>query len=141
MTSAGLSGADVDQALGALRAAWGVTHTVVYDPAPGAGAPRWRAWRLGGAGAMITGETPDELASRLVADLAAAAGARLRGAGPEDPLARRDRFEAAHPEITIAAPETHASMWTARRGTRVVARACQLGGLLDILERPDGGAR
>ena len=54
-------------------------------------------------------------------------------AGPEDPLVRRRRFEEAHPDITIAEPETHGSLWTARRGGKLLASDYQLGGLLDAL--------
>ena len=61
-------GVDVPKALEALRAEWGEKYTVCYDSAPGTGGGRWRAWRLGGIGVMITGETPDELAAAIRAD-------------------------------------------------------------------------
>lgn len=61
---------DVDKALEALRATWGETHVITYDQAV---APRWRAWRRDCIGVMTGGDTPDELASRLVAGLAGGA--------------------------------------------------------------------
>jgi hypothetical protein len=56
------------------------------------------------------------------------------GTGPGDPVMRRQRFEAAHPGITITPPETHASLWTARQDGKILASDYQLGGLLDALE-------
>ena len=56
------------------------------------------------------------------------------GTGPDDAVMRRQRFETAHPDITITAPETHASLWTARRDGAILAADYQLGTLLDTLE-------
>jgi len=56
------------------------------------------------------------------------------GGDPDEPLVRRARFEAAHPDITIMPPETHASPWTAWQGGQKIASAWMLGGLLDALE-------
>ena len=49
---------------------------------------------------------------------------------------RRQRFEGAHPGITITPPETHASLWTARdrEGGKLLASGYQLGELLDALD-------
>jgi hypothetical protein len=48
---------------------------------------------------------------------------------------------AAHPDVTIAAPETHASLWKARRDGKVLASRYMLASLLDALEQMDGGPR
>jgi hypothetical protein len=69
----GVFDVDVDKALEALRAAWGDAYTITYDQAPASGA-RWRAWRLDRSGDMISGETPDELASHLAADMTRGSG-------------------------------------------------------------------
>ena len=61
---------DVQKALEALRAEWGEEYTVCYDSTSGIGGGRWRAWRLGGIGAMIAGKTPDELGTAIRADWA-----------------------------------------------------------------------
>jgi hypothetical protein len=55
------------------------------------------------------------------------------GTGTEDPVARRRRFEEAHPDVTISPPETHASLWTARQDGKILASGYQLGHLLDAL--------
>jgi len=51
-----------------------------------------------------------------------------------DDLKRRRLFEAAHPDVTISPPETHASPWTARREGKILAAEYQLGDLLDSLK-------
>ncbi len=51
-----------------------------------------------------------------------------------DDLERRRAFEAAHPDVTISPPETHASPWIARQGGKIMTVADQLGQLLDMLE-------
>jgi hypothetical protein len=55
---------------------------------------------------------------------------------PDDLLLqqRRRAFEAAHPDVTITPPETHASMWTARQFGSILASDYQLGALLGTLE-------
>jgi hypothetical protein len=61
---------------------------------------------------------------------------------PEDSVVRRQRFEAAHPEITITPPGPGRLLWTARAGGRVLAAAYWLDQLLDDLawlEGPEGG--
>ncbi|HEY6316246.1 MAG TPA: hypothetical protein VIY52_36305 [Streptosporangiaceae bacterium] len=63
----GASDVDVDRALDALRGTWGGAYAVGYDSTTGISGGRWRAWRLGGGG-MVTGETPDELATAIRAD-------------------------------------------------------------------------
>jgi hypothetical protein len=55
------------------------------------------------------------------------------GTGPGDAVIRRQRFEHAHPDITVTPPETHASMWIARQDGIIVASDYHLGGLLDAL--------
>jgi hypothetical protein len=63
------------------------------------------------------------------------------GAGPDDgAVIRRQRFEAQHPEITITAPETHASLWTARQDGSILASDYQLAGLLGALDWLLGGS-
>ncbi len=57
----------------------------------------------------------------------------LRGHPAPDDLQRRRAFETAHPDVTISAPETHASLWVARRDGKILASGYQLGGLLDSL--------
>jgi len=57
------------------------------------------------------------------------------GSGPEDAVLRRQRFEAAHPEIMITPPGTLAPMWTAYRDDKSLARRYHLGALLDELGR------
>jgi hypothetical protein len=47
---------------------------------------------------------------------------------------RRERFEAAHPEIAIIPPETHAARWTARCDAKILARQYELSALLDALD-------
>jgi hypothetical protein len=59
---------------------------------------------------------------------------RVVGSGADDTVLRRERFEAAHPEIAITSPRTHASMWTAHRDGEIVASQYQLGALLDTLD-------
>ena len=49
------------------------------------------------------------------------------------PWRARRRFEQEHPDIAISPPETHASLWTARRDGKILASDYQLGGLLDAL--------
>jgi hypothetical protein len=53
--------ADGERPLEALRQAWGDAYVICFDDAPGAGRPRWRAWRLGSSRTMVTGTTPGEL--------------------------------------------------------------------------------
>jgi hypothetical protein len=58
---------------------------------------------------------------------------------PEDQVVRRERFEAAHPEIVISAPDYSKGdlRWTARRkddSARPLSTACDLEDLLDELE-------
>jgi hypothetical protein len=60
--------ADGERPLEALRRAWGGAYAICFDDAPGAGGARWRAWRLGGAGTMVTGTTPGELDAAIRAD-------------------------------------------------------------------------
>jgi hypothetical protein len=57
------------------------------------------------------------------------------GSGPEDAVLRRQRFEAAHPEIMITPPGTLAPMWAAYRDGTSLARRYHLGALLDELGR------
>ena len=58
---------DTDKALDALRAEWGGEYTVCYDCTTDL-TDRWRAWRLGSIGVMLSGETPDKLAAAIRAD-------------------------------------------------------------------------
>jgi hypothetical protein len=60
---------------------------------------------------------------------------RVVGSGLEDAVLRRQRFEAAHPEIMITPPGTLAPMWTAYRDGKSLARRYHLGPLLDELGR------
>jgi hypothetical protein len=55
---------------------------------------------------------------------------------PTDPLERRRAFERTHPDVVITPPETHASMWTARRKGegKILASGYQLTDLLDALD-------
>lgn len=63
------------------------------------------------------------------------AGPRLAlTAAADDVLARRERYELDHPDVSISPPETHASLWIARRGGRILASHYQLAGLLDALD-------
>jgi hypothetical protein len=72
---------------------------------------------------------------------AASSGAqpRLRlvpsGLDLEDMVLRKRRFEAAHPEIVITAPGTHALTWTAYRDGSSLASRYHLDALLDELGR------
>ena len=70
---------------------------------------------------------------------AASSDARPRlhvvGSGPEDAVLRRQRFEAAHPEIVITPPGTLAPMWIAYHDGKPLARRYHLGALLDELGR------
>jgi hypothetical protein len=61
----GVSGAGPDRAADALRQAWGQEYDIGF--ADGA----WRAYRLDGGGNLLTGPTPDELATAIRADWAA----------------------------------------------------------------------
>ena len=61
---------DEGRVLEALRLAWGGAYTVCFDDSLHAGAGRWRAWRLGGDGMMLSGSTPDELNAAIRADCA-----------------------------------------------------------------------
>jgi hypothetical protein len=54
--------------------------------------------------------------------------------GQPDDIERRRAFEAAHPDITISPPETHASLWKAWRGGKILATGYHLGDLLDSLD-------
>ena len=61
--------------------------------------------------------------------------AALRGLpSPSEDLERRRAFETAYPDVTISPPETHANLWTARRGGKILASGYQLGDLLDSLD-------
>ena len=53
--------------------------------------------------------------------------------GEPDQLQRRERFGAAHPDIIISPPETHALLWAARRDGKILASGYMLGDLLDSL--------
>jgi hypothetical protein len=61
-------------------------------------------------------------------------GLRAISGHGDDAGIRRRRFEQAHPDITITPPETHASLWKARRDGKILASDYQLGALLDSLE-------
>jgi hypothetical protein len=64
---------------------------------------------------------------------------RLGGGNPEeDTVVRRQRFEAAHPEITLTPPGAGTAFWTARRDGEILASHHDLGRLLDALERLTG---
>jgi hypothetical protein len=69
----------------------------------------------------------------------AAAWLAVTGAG--DAQDRRRRFEADHPDVEISAPETHASLWTARRAGRILASDYQLDALMDALDWLTGRPR
>jgi hypothetical protein len=64
--------------------------------------------------------------------------ARLHAAGgrqdDDDAVARRQRFEETHPDVTISPPETHASLWTARRDGKILATGYHLCDLMDTLD-------
>jgi hypothetical protein len=66
---------DKEQALDALRLTWGGSYTVAFDEGPGGDRPRWRAWRGGDGGTMLTGTTPDELNAAIRADCTRGGGA------------------------------------------------------------------
>ena len=51
---------------------------------------------------------------------------------------RRQRFEAAHPEITLTPPGARTAFWTARRDGEILASHHDLGRLLDALGRLTG---
>ena len=58
------------------------------------------------------------------------------GAGSEDAVVRRERFEADHPEVHISREH---SLWYAYLGDQKVAGPCYwLGRLLDALEAGSG---
>jgi hypothetical protein len=59
---------------------------------------------------------------------------RLVGSDTDDTVLRRQRFEAAHPEIAIDPPRTHASTWTAYRDGELLSSQYQLAALLDTLD-------
>lgn len=56
---------------------------------------------------------------------------------PGDPLERRKRFEAEHPEITIKPPGPGHPWWTAHRDSQQIASAYQLSALMDKLTGED----
>lgn len=89
-------------------------------------------------GTLIAGRAEGAREGRTVRR-AASSDARPRlhvvGSGPEDAVPRRQRFEAAHPEIMITPPGTLAPMWTAYRDGKSLARRYHLGALLDELGR------
>jgi hypothetical protein len=62
MTKRGPFDVDLDRAADALRLAWGEAYDIGF--ADGA----WRAARLDGTGALLTGQVPDDLAAALRAD-------------------------------------------------------------------------
>ena len=62
MTVHRASDVDQDRAIDALRLTWGETHDLGF--ADGA----YRAVRLDGTGDLLTGRTPDELATAIRAD-------------------------------------------------------------------------
>lgn len=51
-----------------------------------------------------------------------------------DAVVRRRAFEAVHPDVTISPPETHASLWKARRAGKILATGYHLGDLMDALD-------
>jgi len=72
------------------------------------------------------------------------------GSGQQDAVVRRQRFEAAHPEVTIVRPATARDRWRAvvppglipGDGTRTTLGSWDLAGLMDQLEGtypPDRG--
>ncbi len=66
----GVFDVDEDRALEALRLAWGDAYAVCFDDAVSAAVGRWQAWRLGGDGTMLAGNTPDELNAAIRFDWA-----------------------------------------------------------------------
>ena len=73
------------------------------------------------------------------------------GSGPQDAVVRRQRFEAAHPEVTIVRPATVRDRWRAvvppgvipwDDDTRTTLGSWDLEGLMNQLDEiypPDGG--
>jgi hypothetical protein len=59
---------DSGGALEALRVAWEDAYIVCFDDGGSIGGDRWRAWRLGSAGTMLSGTTPGELNAAIQAD-------------------------------------------------------------------------
>lgn len=72
--------------------------------------------------------------ARAVPPRAARPHLRVVGGGLDDTVLRRERVEAAHPEIAIIPPETHAGRWTARCDGKILASQYQLGALLDAVD-------
>lgn len=63
----------------------------------------------------------------------------MGGSSPEDTVVRRQRFEAAHPEITLTPPGARTAFWTARRDGEILASHHDLGRLLDAAGAADRG--
>jgi hypothetical protein len=116
-----------DAALDALRWNWGDAYDIGCDDGV------WWYRRRDGLGGTHTALAPDELRAAIIVDYVRRPVERMHL--PDDLAERRERFEAAHPQVRIW---HDAGGWHARWPVNVtntgISHPCELSGLLDRLD-------